>query len=732
MILTTGRIVSKAKRLRNQSFSKSGCCIKLRQLEFDTMKNILVNFSFCLLFALTLSQCDLNKETTSLKIASSDPFKETIIPSQNFTIEGKIDTVIQGIDGTLIVIPKGAFINSDGKTVAGEIEIELAEALSLDEMIFSNLTTQSNGQPLETDGMIYIDAISNGKHLGINPKNPIYIEIPTKEKIPGMMAYKGIRDSEGNMNWINPQPIGNYLVTVDMELLDFYPNGFEDEIVKGLPFRKHDTLTKNLSDSLYYSLSTYERGDLPEVVEEIDMNEPYYNKQTKVVNGKYTKESFYTNYTIQSGPEGSDTASAKRCGVNPAIIKVLKSGRYDSTLIATREFQTRLQSIFETCEDEILEIYINNLGLDLYKLDSMAANKLGSHKMAKIFETYSNEKLTNVRNANKYAKLLRGFYEKELSKTHKQLKKLRKKALKQLDKESKAFEKVAEDYRKLLFKREKHRMQKYGFEWTSTGWINVDKGTEPKTWFAQPLEVKINSKIEFDRVYCYSVYTSIKSIYRLNTNEGETFYVGNDKDRKMLMPKNSWGELIGIGYLGDKIYFAREKFIPGNDILLNLTWTGKDMSDIKDEIREFEKFAKENRISEDLEYMEVFAKENQRQQKLVEERKFIEALHDLAFPCCPINPDGKVLYEENCSACHRIDTKMIGPALVGQTSKHDMSWLLAFTRNNQQLRAEGNLEAMAIFEEYNGSVMPSFDLTDTEIEAIYDYIDEYNGIVNQE
>ncbi|WP_417602455.1 c-type cytochrome [Owenweeksia hongkongensis] len=694
------------------------------------MKNAWFNFSLFLLLSLALSQCDINQETNSLKVAASDPFKESIVPSQNFEITGIMDTVLQGLNGTMIVIPKGAFMDSYGNTIIGEIKIELAEALSLDEMIFSNLTTQSNGQPLETDGMIYIDAISNGEHLRINPKNPIYIEIPTKEKIPGMMAYKGIRDSEGNMNWVDPQPIENYLVTVDINLLDFYPNGFEDEIVKGLPFRKHDTLTKNLSDSLYYSLSVYKLGDLPEIAEEIIMNEPYYNKQSKVVNGKYTEQSYYQYYNAktQQVEVGFDTSKAKCCGIDPAMIKVLKSGKYDSTLIATREFQTRLQSIFETCENEILEVYVNNIGLDLYKLDSMAAYKLRAHKMAKTFENYSHDKLTNVRNANKYVRLLRGYYGKELSKTKKELEKLRRKALKQLDRESKAFEKVAGDYRKLLFKREKHRMQKYGFEWASTGWINIDKGTQPKTWFAQPLEVKLDSKVEFDRVYCYAVYTSIKSIYRLNTDDGETFYVGNGDDKEMLMPNNGFGELIGIGYLGDKTYFARETFIPGKDIFLNLKWEGKNMNDIKDEIREFEKFGKENRISKDLEYMAIFEKEKQRQQKLVEEKKFIETLHDIAFPCCPINPDGKILYEENCSSCHKINQKLIGPALHDVTAKHDIAWLLAFTRNNEKLRAEGNLAAQAIFEEYNGSVMPRFDLTNSEIEAIYDYIDGYNSV----
>jgi hypothetical protein len=75
-------------------------------------------------------------------------------------------------------------------------------------------------------------------------------------------------------------------------------------------------------------------------------------------------------------------------------------------------------------------------------------------------------------------------------------------------------------------------METYGFNWSETGWINIDNGTLPKDWNEQPLEITVSNGKQFDRVYTYIVYTSIKSLYRLNTNDNIQFYVGNDEKNK--------------------------------------------------------------------------------------------------------------------------------------------------------------------------------------------------------
>lgn len=93
-----------------------------------------------------------------------------------------MDNVVEGEKGSIIICPKGCFVDRNGKIVEKNIDIEIAEALSLEDMLLSNLTTTSDGQLLETDGMIYFNATSDGEQLYINKENPIHIEIPTHQK----------------------------------------------------------------------------------------------------------------------------------------------------------------------------------------------------------------------------------------------------------------------------------------------------------------------------------------------------------------------------------------------------------------------------------------------------------------------------------------------------------------------------------------------------------------------
>ncbi len=84
--------------------------------------------------------------------------------------------------------------------------------------------------------------------------------------------------------------------------------------------------------------------------------------------------------------------------------------------------------------------------------------------------------------------------------------------------------------------------------------------------------------------------------------------------------------------------------------------------------------------------------------------------------------NGKKLFKQNCAACHKLDKKAIGPALGGVTERRTEEWLLKWIRNNAELRASGDADAIAIFEEYNGSIMTAFpSLSDQDIYDILQY-----------
>jgi hypothetical protein len=604
-------------------------------------KNIQKLFGLTFL-ALLLIQCNTvtEKIESTVKFSANDPFQQTIVPSQNFKLNANIDNVVEGKNGTILIMPKGCFKNSKGEIVTEQIKVELSEALSIEEMLLSNLTTTSDGKLLETDGMIYINATVNGEQLTINKENPIHIEIPTNKRKAEMMAYKGIRDENGNMNWIEPKELKKFLVPIDINSLDFYPEGFETEVNNGMPFRNHTTATRKLTDSLYYSLSISNGSDLLDVLVPTDYNEPYYNKNKEVINGKYTDKSFESDVSMDSTTTEEVTEESPAvCGIDPAIIKVIKDEKYQNTLIATREFETRLQIIFKACRNDILEIYIKNLDKNLWELDSMAAITLGEHRQYGDFYDFYKQGLTNVKEANKYSELLQTYYEERFQEVKTELESVNRKAIKELQKQNKIAEKTASKYKKLLLKRETHRMETYGFEWTETGWINIDRGTIPKDWGPQRLEMIVQNGKNYDRVHTYVVYTSIKSLYRLNSTDGESFFVGNDEQKEMLMPKKQLAVAISIAYKDDIPYLALKEFETGSEPQIKLSLQESSSQKIKEAIKPYNGYGKENRIDKDLEFMVLFAKEKKRQEKLKTESQFIGRLWSISNPCCASESD---------------------------------------------------------------------------------------------
>lgn len=83
---------------------------------------------------------------------------------------------------------------------------------------------------------------------------------------------------------------------------------------------------------------------------------------------------------------------------------------------------------------------------------------------------------------------------------------------------------------------------------------------------------------------------------------------------------------------------------------------------------------------------------------------------------------GKKIFNANCASCHKLEGKLIGPALGKVEERRTNEWLKAWIKNNAELRASGDADAIAIFNEYNGSVMTAFpQLSDGDIDAILAY-----------
>src|SRR6185437_6775168 len=84
---------------------------------------------------------------------------------------------------------------------------------------------------------------------------------------------------------------------------------------------------------------------------------------------------------------------------------------------------------------------------------------------------------------------------------------------------------------------------------------------------------------------------------------------------------------------------------------------------------------------------------------------------------------GEVIFKAKCTTCHKIDTRLIGPAL-GPTisSETDDKWLTKWIQNNQALIASKDKKALDIYNQYNQSNMTVFsELTDADVANVIAY-----------
>jgi len=651
------------------------------------------------LLVLSLYSCQVNQNkkhfTEVNKVSESDPFKNSMVESEYFEIDTKQNNVVESKNGTIVFVPQGAFVDQSGKPVEGKVSVELAQPNSLSDLVLSNMTTTSNGAPLSSAGMLYVNANIDGNPVFINPDNPLYAEVASDAEREDMMLYYGERSKDGKMNWVDPKPLEKWLVPVDLDLLNFYPPGFEQQVENGMPFRHYTSATRELKDSLYFSMV----GIAKEITSKPELD----------TTSEYMHDKSYN-------PD---------CHViNPASIKVLKEKRFQNTLISTREFEKRLQVIFGTCNQKVLDLYVEQSDKNLWEIDSMAASTLGSsHPLYNNFVTFSKEKLTKVQNSSASSNIS-AYYNKQVKKTEDELLKIRNEYEKLLRKKDKEAQKKKLEYKELLVKRQIYRLEKFGLKISRAGYYNIDKILKDLDTFE--LTVHVEKGNEYDRAHVYIINPLIKSLFAMISDSGNTlFNHGYAEDQYLLMWKEQKAIAMVVAYKGEQPYYAVQDFSIQKVNNLFLKPSALSMKALKDTLNLYRRYSKENKIIVDLEYQEFFFKEKKRQEQLQKEQEFMQNLYITVFAqCCDsIVSEGKELFESNCSSCHCKDEAKVGPALKDISKRRSNAWIKRFTRESQAMIREGDPYAVELYKQYNNTEMTAFpSLTDSEISRIIIYL----------
>ena len=121
------------------------------------------------------------------------------LPAQLFSIDITKDTTLVTNKGAVIRIPHGALSAS-----VNTVQLEVKEAYSIQEMLEAGLTTQSNGQPLSSGGMIYINAVGENT---VRITQKISIATPTSFIDRNMQLFKGEVKNDSTINWTDPTPL---------------------------------------------------------------------------------------------------------------------------------------------------------------------------------------------------------------------------------------------------------------------------------------------------------------------------------------------------------------------------------------------------------------------------------------------------------------------------------------------------------------------------------------------
>ena len=90
--------------------------------------------------------------------------------------------------------------------------------------------------------------------------------------------------------------------------------------------------------------------------------------------------------------------------------------------------------------------------------------------------------------------------------------------------------------------------------------------------------------------------------------------------------------------------------------------------------------------------------------------------------------EGEKVFKQNCAACHKMDKKVVGPALQNVVADQGAEWVYEWVKNNQALRESGDAHANEVYEEFNQGVMPAYEwLGEDGLQNVVQYLTDWKG-----
>lgn len=587
-----------------------------------------------------------------------EAFKEVDVPVQKMVLLANQDTVIETEGGMMLAIPAGAF-----ETASDSVELLIQEALTPMDIIKAGLSTTSNGELLQTAGMFSLRAFNGDKEL--DWKKEIKVLVPTEEVNRNMMLFDGEMQEDGTINWVSPQRLFTELQTVDMSLLDFYPENY----IPTMASLGENITDKRYTDSVYYSFSGYSKpGRLESILDVLWAQSPF-GFEAHVIEGNTVYDTL-KNVAWLARDTSIVVPPSESNELDPSRIKAIWNKEFNGTILATKEFEERIRFIHTTCEPKYLEAYVGHLNWQMYQVDSLCmtlAEGADKEQFRKFYERREggvpvSSELEEKLQARYQQK--QGAWKEAMTKLwnehHAELDSLRNQALqkgevfsmKEVLREETVFQEelcrnLWDAARQLGTTADCERPDPnhYRVNLTSPGWKNLDQyvyestanresmnytdpySGEKVTLTYTPVELTIENEANYDRVLVYLLPDSLSTFQRVLKKEGTW---------KEKLNSNLKYQLLVVAYKGEDVFYEkRSKLTPGK---YSISLKAGSEKEIEKWLEKRPFATKASALKEELEYRRFEVNEAKRMKRVMEEAAWRETIAGSIFPCMPVGP----------------------------------------------------------------------------------------------
>lgn len=162
--------------------------------------------------------------------------------AQVLSIPTDKDTTIVCAEGTVIKIKANSFVSEKtGAPVKGRVNLYVEEYYKISDILLANLSTTSNGELLETGGMLNIAATKNNEPLKLESGKTIEISFPTQRKEENMQLFSGSWIDDKHIDWtVETEEIEEeeqiYTVVEEMPMFKGGDRGLLEYIYKNMKY----------------------------------------------------------------------------------------------------------------------------------------------------------------------------------------------------------------------------------------------------------------------------------------------------------------------------------------------------------------------------------------------------------------------------------------------------------------------------------------------------------------